>query len=154
MTETRAERQRDLNKRVAELRARADAKEAEANRLRGSVNDDPAFWTQPAYSNAAGRSFARQRDRERNRIVKAGAIAAEAKELRERAGTLETRGAVMAGDAAAAREARVAAITVTVGQVVNTVHYGPRKVLKVNKKTVLVEGSFGPLKIEKQFLVA
>lgn len=154
MNETREERQRKLDKRIADLRARADAKEAEAKRLRGSVNDDPAFWTQPAYGNAAGRSFARHRDRERNRVIKAGAIAAEARELRERADTLEARGAVMAGDAAAVREAKAAAITVRVGQTVNTAHYGPRKVLKVNKKTVLVEGSFGPLKIEKQFIVA
>lgn len=153
MTETREARQSQVDKRVADLRARADAKEAEAKRLRGSVNDDPAFWTQPAYGNAAGRSFARQRDRDRNRIIKAGVIAAEAKELRERADAFEARGAVMAGDAAAAREAKIAAATVTVGQVVNTVHYGPRKVLKVNKKTVLVEGSFGPLKVEKQFIV-
>jgi hypothetical protein len=152
--ETREQRQAAVDARVAELRARADAKEAEANRLRGSVNADPAFWTQPAYSNAAGRSFARNRDRERGRIIKAGEIAAEAKELRDRANTMEARGAVMAGDADAERAAKAAAIEVRVGQIVNTIHYGPRKVLKVNTKTILVEGSFGPLKVEKHFIAA
>lgn len=152
--ETREERQAKLTARVAELRARADAKEAEAKRIRGSVNDDPAFWTQPAYSNAAGRSFARSRERERNRIVKAGEIAAEAKRLRDQADAMETKGAVMAGDAAAERAAQIASTEVQVGQIVNTIHFGPRKVLKVNAKTVLVEGSFGPLKVEKHFIRA
>lgn len=152
--ETREERQAKIDARVAELRAQADRKEAEANRIRGAVNDDPAFWTQPAYGNAAGRSFARSRDRERSRIIKAGEIAAEAKALREQADAMKKRGAVMAGDAAAEREAKIAATEVQVGQIVNTIHFGPRKVLKVNKKSVLVEGSFGPLKVEKHFIAA
>jgi hypothetical protein len=58
----------------------------------------------------------------------------------------------MAGDADVAREAKIASVEINVGQIVNTVHYGPRKVLNVNKKSVLVEGSFGPLKVEKNFL--
>lgn len=151
---TREQRQAKLEAKVAELRARADAKDAEANRIRGNVNDDPAFWTQPAYGNAAGRAFARSRDRERARVVKADELAAEAKALRDRADDMEKRGAVMAGDAAAEREAQIASVEVKVGQVVNTIHFGPRKVLKVNKKTVLVEGSFGPLKVEKHFIAA
>lgn len=150
----RAERQAKLEARAAELLAKADAKEAEANRVRGSVNQDPAFWTQPAYSNAAGRSFARSRDRERARIIKACEIAAEAKELRDRANSMQKRGAVVAGDAAAEREEKIASIEVQVGQVIKTVHYGLRTVLKVNKKTVLVDGGFGPLKVEKQFIIA
>lgn len=152
--ETREERQANIDRRVAELRAQAAAKESEANRLRGAVNDDPAFWTQPAYSNAAGRSFARNRDRERSTIIKAGEIAAEAKALRDKADTMERRGAVMSGDADAERQAKIAATDVQVGQIVNTIHFGLRKVLKVNAKTVLVEGSFGPLKVEKQFIRA
>lgn len=154
MNDTREERQTKIVARVADLRSQADAKDAEANRVRGAVNDDPAFWTQPAYTNAAGRSFSRQRDRERNRILKAGELAAEATELRNRADAMEKKGAVMAGDASRERQAKIAATEVCVGQTVQTIHYGARKVLKVNKKTVLVEGSFGPIKVEKHFIVA
>lgn len=150
--ETREDRQAKIDARVAELRRRASAKEAEAARVRGAVNDDPAFWTQPAYGNAAGRSFSRSRDRERNRIIKAGQIAAEAKALREKADAMEARGAVMAGDAKAERLAVVESTEVRVGQLVNTTFYGVRKVLKVNAKSVLVEGAFGPLKVEKNFV--
>ena len=150
--ETREQRQARVDRRVAELRAQAADKETQAERLRGSINGDSAFWTQPAYSNNAGRSFARSRERERSKIIKAGQIYAEAKELRDQANVMEARGAVMDGDAAAAREAKIASVQIEVGQVVNTVHYGLRKVLKVNAKSVLVEGSFGPLKVEKQFI--
>jgi hypothetical protein len=152
--ETREQRQAGIDARVAELRARAAEKEAEANRLHGAVNNDSAFWTQPAYGNAAGRAFARHRDRERGKLIKAGQIAQEAADLRQQADIMEKRGAVMAGDAAAEREAKIAATEVQVGQMVNTVHFGVRKVLKVNAKSVLVEGSFGPLKIEKQYIAA
>lgn len=37
-TETREQRQAKIDARVAELRAQADAKEAEANRLHGTVS--------------------------------------------------------------------------------------------------------------------
>lgn len=151
--ETREERQAKLNARVAELRARADSKEAEANRIRGSVNSDSAFWTQPAYGNAAGRSFARNRDRERSRIIKAGEIAAEAKALRDGADAMEVRGVRMAGDAAAEREEAMAAADFMVGQLVKTI-YGVRSVVKVNTKTILIEGSFGPIRVEKHLAQA
>jgi hypothetical protein len=149
---TREQRQAHVDRRVAELRAQAVAKEAAADRLRGDVNSDSAFWTQPAYNNAAGRSFANHRDRERSKIIKAGGIYAEAKDLRDRADAMQARGAVMAGDAGRRRAEVSAAIVVSVGQTVDTVHYGIRKVIKVNAKTVLVEGSFGPLKVEKHFI--
>lgn len=154
MAETREQRQAKIDARVAELRAQADVKEAEANRLHGTVTKDGAFWTQPAYGNAAGRSFANHRNRERSKLIKAGQIAQEAADLRQEANLMEARGAVMAGDAAAERAAKVASVEVTVGQMVNTIHFGLRRVLKVNAKTVLVEGSFGPLKVEKNFLSA
>lgn len=148
MTETREERQARIDSRVAEFRARAAAKEAEANRLHGTVNKDSAFWTQPAYGNAAGRSFARSRDRERGKLIKAGQIAQEAKEIRMRADAMEARGARMAGDAQAEKEAAIAASDFRVGQMVETL-YGVRKVVKVNAKSILIEGAFGPLKVEK-----
>lgn len=150
----RDERQTELNARVAELRSQADKKQADADRLHATVVTDSAFWTQPAYGNAAGRAFANRRDRERNKVIKASQIAEEARELREKADRMERRGPVMAGDADAARQKIVAATEVFVGQMVNTTFYGVRKVVKVNAKSVLVEGSFGPMKVEKQYVVA
>lgn len=152
MNVTRAERQAKIDARVAELRRRAESKEAEASRIRGTVNNDYAFWTQPAYGNAAGRAFARQRERERNRVIKAGEVAAEAKALRDKADAMKKRGAIMAGDAEVERQEKISATEVAVGEVVDTTFYGLRKVLKVNAKTVLVEGSFGPLKVEKNYI--
>lgn len=153
MTSTREQRQVKLDARVAELRARAAAKEVESNALHGTVNKDGAFWTQPAYGNAGGRAFSRQRDRARSRLEKAAGIYNEAKELRSRAEAMEARGVRMAGDAAAEREEAIAASEFAVGQSVKTL-YGVRKVVKVNAKTILVEGSFGPLKVEKHLAEA
>lgn len=148
----RTAKEASLAARVAEIRAQAACKQAEADRLSGATNRDSAFWTQPAYGNAAGRAFARSRERERNKLIKAGEIAADAEDLRDRADSMERRGVVMAGDADAAREARIARTEVAVGQVVDTTFYGLRKVLKVNDKTVAVEGAFGPLKVGKEFI--
>jgi len=149
---TREELQIALDARVAELRNQAAVKQAEAARIHGLVNADSAFWTQPAYGNAAGRAFARQRDRERAKLIKAGELVAEAADLLSTAARMESRGVVMAGDAAKARAEAQASVAVIVGQLVDTTFFGVRKVLKVNSKTVLVEGSFGPVKVEKQYL--
>ncbi len=148
MAETREQRQARVDARVADLRARADEKEAASNRLHGTVNNDSAFWTQPAYGNAGGRAFARHRDRERSKLIKAGALAAEAKELRDHADAMERRGARMAGDADAERAAKVAALEFRVGQTVRSL-YGERRIVKVNAKSLLLEGAFGPIRIEK-----
>lgn len=151
---TREQRQARIDARVARVRANAAAKQALADKLSGDVNNDPAFWTQPAYGNRAGRAFAHARDRARAKMFKAAEIAAEAKRLRDAADAMERRGAVMAGDAAVVRAEAVAACEVAVGQIVDTTHFGLRKVVKVNRATVLVEGAFGPLKVEKQFIRA
>jgi hypothetical protein len=153
MAETREQRQARIDAKVADLRRRADEKEAASNRLHGTVNNDSAFWTQPAYGNAGGRAFARHRDRERNKLIKAGQLAAEAKELRDHADTMEKRGARMAGDTDAEREAKVAASDFRVGQIVRSL-YGDRKVVKVNAKSLLLEGAFGPIRIEKHLAEA
>ena len=58
----------------------------------------------------------------------------------------------MAGDAKAAHDARVDACAVEAGQMVDTTFYGVRRVLKVNRVSVLVEGAFGPLKVGKEFV--
>lgn len=151
--ETRKQRQARIDAKVADLRARAAAKEAESAALHGTVNKDGAFWTQPAYGNAGGRAFARQRDRARSKLEKAAAIYNEAKELRSQADTMEVRGARMSGDAAAEREEAIASADFEVGQLVSTL-YGVRKVVKVNAKSILIEGSFGPLKVEKHLAEA
>lgn len=148
----RADRQAQVEQRIAHLRSNAAAKFAEAERIHASVNDDPAFWTQPAYSNAAGRAFARNRDRERARIQKSAQIAVEAEELAKKASRMEERGAVMAGDAERAREAVIASCEVKVGDLVDTTLYGIRRVLKVNRKTVAVEGGAAPLTVCKSFI--
>lgn len=152
-SETREERQARIDAKVADLRARADAKEAESNRIHGTVNKDGAFWTQPAYGNAGGRAFARHRDAERNKLKKAADLYAEAKELRECANGMEARGARMAGDAAAERDAAIKAYDFSVGQMVSTL-YGVRKVVKVNAKSILIECAFGPVKVEKHLAQA
>jgi len=59
---------------------------------------------------------------------------------------------VVAGDAARKHEAAIAACSVNVGDIVDTTHYGVRRVVKVNVKTVLVEGSFGNVKVCKSFI--
>jgi epoxyqueuosine reductase QueG len=148
----REERQAQVDRRVAELRSQAVAKFAEAARIQDTVNDDSAFWTQPAYSNAAGRAFARSRDRERGKIQRAAGIAAEAEELSKKADRLEERGAVMAGDTQRKREEVIAACDVKPGDLVDTTLYGVRRVLKVNRKTVAVEGGLGPLTVCKSFI--
>lgn len=151
--ETREQRQARIDAKVAELRARADAKEAESNRLHGTVNKDGAFWTQPAYGNAGGRAFARRRDAERRKLEKANNLFTEAKALRDTADAMEARGARMAGDAAAEREAKIAAADFEVGQMVRTL-YGVRKVVKVNRKTILIEGGERPISVPKHLAEA
>jgi len=152
MTKTREERQTNLDARVATLRAHANKLLASASAMRATVNDDYAFWTQPAYSNAAGRRFAKQRERERGKVVKAGELAAEAAALHRKADAMEARDVVMAGDALAAHTARVGACAVVAGMMVETTFYGVCRVLKVNRISVLIEGRFGPVKVGKEFV--
>lgn len=104
--------------------------------------------------NAQGRAFARQREKMHAKLGKIVEMRAEAKALSDKASRMEARGVVMAGDAKAAHDSRVAACAVVAGQMVDTTHYGIRRVLKVNKVTVLVEGAFGPLKVGKEFVHA
>lgn len=140
-----------IEHRITDLRTKAAKKRAEADRLDGSLCRDPAYLTQPIQPNTAGRRLAAQRERDRNRIVKVMALRDDAAELERKARDLEANGPRVAGAAAARRAKAVAECTVSVGQVVNSI-YGARKVIKVNAKTVLIEGAFGPLKIEKHLI--
>lgn len=148
----RAIRQEQIDQRVAEIRAQAAAKAAESNRIHATVNDDYAFWTQPAYSNAAGRAFSRSRDRERAKLGKSIVIGAEARDLTRKADDMERRGVVMAGDALAAHKAKVDACDVKPGDMVDTTFYGIRQVVKVNKVSVSVQGGLGSIKVGKEFV--
>lgn len=150
--DTRAARQAELDASIAAKRAKADTLEAQSQKIRATVNDDYAYWTQPAYNNAAGRAFERRRDRDRKKLEKAAEIYAEAKKLRRQADTMEQRGVCVAGDAAAAHAAKQAACTVAVGDIVDTTFYGRRRVIKVNRKTVLVEASTCGLKVDKAYI--
>lgn len=137
--------------RIDNLRAKAAKKRAQAATLDGSLCRDPAYLTQPIQPNAAGRRLAKQRDRDRNRMVKAIGLRDEAANLERQARDLETNGPRVAGSAAAKRERAIAECAVRVGDHVSSV-YGVRRVSKVNAKTVLIEGAFGPLKVEKHLI--
>ena len=80
-------------------------------------------------------------------------LAAEAKDLRDRASVMEAHGARMAGDAEAERAAIIAASDFRIGQTVRTL-YGDRKIVKVNAKSLLIEGAFGPIRVEKHLAEA
>jgi hypothetical protein len=54
-------------------------------------------------------------------------------------------------NAAQAREARIAAHTYAVGDMVWSI-YGERPVIKVNAKSVLLKGALGPIKICKSLI--
>lgn len=152
-TDLRTFRQAAIDARVAGLRTDADRIEAQADRLLGQGIADRAA-AGPAHQTATGRSLSRRRDTDRSAYLRAGSLVGQAKELRGRADTMERRGAVVVGDAAAQSKTKADAVQVTIGQTVRTIHYGLRKVLKVNRLSILVEGSFGPLKVEKQFILA
>lgn len=151
-TPGRGERQAQVNRRVAELRARAVGKLAAAAKTHDAIMQDSAFWTQPAYNNAAGRAFARRRERERAKLYSAAHLAGEAEQLSAQANRLEARGAVMAGDAKRARDEVIAACSVKIGDLIDTTLYGVRRVVKVNRKTVAVEGALAPITICKSFV--
>lgn len=141
----------DASERIANLRTRAAKKRAQAETIDGSLCRDPAYLTQPIQPNAAGRRLAKQRDRDRSRMVKVMGLRDEATKLERQVRDLETNGPRVAGAAAARREKAIAACSVQVGQMVSSV-YGIRKVTKVNVKTVSIEGAFGPIRIAKHLI--
>lgn len=131
--------------RAATYEARADKLQAEAERLneRKSWETDIAFLTQP------GRIP--QRDAMHRRLERAADLAKQAKALSDKARNLRSMSQRTAGDAEKAREAIRTACDVAVGDMVSSL-YGVRRVIKVNRNTVLTEGSFGPIKICKTLI--
>ena len=137
---------------VAAMRARADVLQTQADKINATVPTDYAYWTQPVVNTSGGRAFESRRQKARDRMHRASSLGAEATKLRKEADRLEAQGVRVAGDAKAAHDARVDACAVEAGQMVDTTFYGVRRVLKVNRVSVLVEGAFGPLKVGKEFV--
>ncbi|MEQ8653284.1 MAG: hypothetical protein RIC87_12545 [Kiloniellales bacterium] len=69
-----------------QMEAKANRLSSQADAIRGTVNDDYAYWTQPGGTPA----FERQRARDRNRLHQADMMVAEAKDLRDRAERIRT----------------------------------------------------------------
>lgn len=136
---------------VAEYRATAELLRAKAGRIDGSICKDFAYWSQPSHNTIAGRRLSARKEKDRARMDKAMRLRQEADDYERRANELEANGPRVAGAAAAKREKAIAECVVHVGDSVSSI-YGVRKVIKVNAKTVLIEGAFGPVKIEKHLI--
>lgn len=114
----------------------AEAAEARANALEVNRNRDWAFVSQPGHIPARARQIA-QTDRAMELRREADAHRAKARELDRLANH-------RAGDAEAQRQTlRDAMSAVQVGDTVGTILYGPREVVRVNRKTFTVRDSFG-----------
>ena len=114
----------------------AEAAEAKAEALVANHCTDWAFVSQPGHMPARARQIA-QTDR-------AMELRQQAAAHREKAASLNVLATRQKGDAEAARETvRAAFDSVKPGDVVMTIFYGPREVVRVNKKTFSVRDSFG-----------
>lgn len=159
-SETREERQAKLTAKISAMRSKADKLQVESDRLNATINRDWNYWTQPIQNTSRGRAFAKQRDKARERGFKASEMGCEAANLRKEADRLEKLGVIMPEDRLAAHQAKIAAVKVSPGQMVDTVHYGIREVLRVNRLSVTVKSSFnsfggtGKLNVPKEFIRA
>lgn len=97
---------------------------------------DPAFVTQPARSSHA---VARERTRLANRDRRAWELEEKAKGYREKAKNLRAMASRNKGDAEREREAVRQALDLSPGDMVSTL-FGVRRVVKVNTKSIRVEG--------------
>lgn len=113
----------------------AEAAEARASALISNHCTDWAFISQPGHLPARARQIA-QTNRALELRQKAAGWRAKAAELHRMANTHR-------GDAEARRQALRDAIAVKPGDTVVTALYGPREVVRVNKKTITVRDSFG-----------
>jgi hypothetical protein len=135
-----AERAALYEERAAKAEARAAALEQMPAHAR-----DPAFLTQPARSN---HGVARERARLMNRERRAWELREAAKIYRDRAASLLALAGRNRGDAEAAKAAQREALAVSPGDLVDSI-YGVRRVLKVNAKSLRLEGALGPVTIDK-----
>lgn len=117
--------------------AAAEAIYAAHEKYRGDI----AFFTQP------GRII--ERERFHARTERAFELSNRAKRLREKAANLTRLATTNAGDALARHKAADQAVisAVSVGDMVSCV-YGNVTVVKINRKSLLVQGRFGAVKID------
>lgn len=116
----------------------AQAADAKAAAIEGAApRGDLAFWTQPG--------LGKQRDKARARMQAAHVLRETASAHRAKAAQLRRMAGRNAGDAEAARAATRAALSAQVGDAVSSI-YGIRRVLKVNAKTLRIEG---PVTLDK-----
>lgn len=133
MTATQKDRWADRAERRA---AWADAAEAKAAALEANHCTDWAFISQPGHLPARARQIAQK---ERAMELRARAAA-----HREKAANLNALASRQKGDAESQRQTvRDAMDAVKAGDTVLTTLYGPRQVVRVNKKTFSVRDSFG-----------
>lgn len=107
-----------------------------------AARKDHALWTQPAYvGTAGGRRLQRQRQTVRDALSRAHELSEKAKGYRGRAASLRAMASRNAGDAERQREAVRDALdaVLAVGDEVSTL-FGIRRVIKINAKTIRVEG--------------
>lgn len=142
MNRERLQQLRDI--RISNLRAKANELRSKAESIRVSLPDDYSYWTQPV--SIAGRR------RNQARLNRSSELYSQAIELEKKANELAAKPVRVKGDAETERRQKIDACDVQVGQTVRSV-YGDRVVEKVNKKTVLLAGDLGPIRIEKHLLM-
>jgi len=125
--------------RAARYEAWADTAEAKAKAIQAAQPAharDPAFVTQPARSSHA---VARERTRLADRDRRAWELEEKAKDYRDKAKNLRAMASRNKGDAEREREAARQALNLSPGDMVSTL-FGVRRVVKVNAKSIRVEG--------------
>jgi len=148
----RAYRQDRADRKAARLRERAGKKAVLADQLfdREHRIADMIPLGQPIL---VGHHSQRRHERDIERIQRLSTQACEAfresKHLAEVADRLEA-GVSIKGDAEKRHEAHRQKIreTVKVGDIVEAGCYGPKEVIKINRKTLQVTGAFGPITID------
>ena len=119
----------------------ADAAQAKAEAILATRNTDFAFISQPGHIPARAAEIARQE--------KAFELLNAAKAHREKASNLEAMASRNAGDAERAREEIRTATNWAVGDLANSIHYGVREVVRVNKKTLTLKCAMGNFTTDK-----
>lgn len=122
--------------------ARAEEKASAIYAAHEPAHKDHALWTQPAYvGTAGGRRLQRQRQTVRDALSRAHELNEKANGYRSRAANLRAMATRNAGDAERQREVVRAELdsVLSVGDKVSTL-FGIRRVIKINAKTIRVEG--------------
>lgn len=123
----------------------ADTADAKAAAIVAALPDytrDVAFLTQPGLSRERAKITAKER--------RAYELTERAKQMRDKSANLKAMAARNAGDAEKERQVARDKISslVAVGDFVSSI-YGVRKVLKVNAKSLRIEGMGAPITVDK-----